>query len=98
MTAAGKHLSGTDLDFYALASVPEEGHADPSGLPMTVKVLLEGLLRLSEAGTTHQGGVRALAAWPEPPPPKAAPPFPPARPFTQDVTSVPAVRPGVDGQ
>ncbi len=91
MTAAGKHLSGTDLDFYALASVPEEGHADPSGLPMTVKVLLEGLLRLSEAGTTNEESVRALAAWPEPPPTDAELPFLPARVLMQDFTGVPAV-------
>ena len=40
MTAARKQLPSTDLDFYALASLPKEGHSDPSGLPMTVKVLL----------------------------------------------------------
>ncbi len=91
MTAARKHLSGTDLDFYALASVPQEGHADPSGLPMTVKVLLEGLLRLSEAGTTNEESVRALAAWPAPPPTDAELPFLPARVLMQDFTGVPAV-------
>src|SRR5260370_2365687 len=75
MTAARKQLSGTDLDFYALASLPKESHADPSGLPMTVKVLLEGLLRLSEAGTTNEESVRALADWPAPPPTGAELPF-----------------------
>jgi aconitate hydratase len=91
MTAARKQLSGTDLDFYALASLPKESHADPSGLPMTVKVLLEGLLRLSEAGTTNEESVRALAAWPEPPPTGAELPFLPARVLMQDFTGVPAV-------
>src|SRR6266849_3854928 len=91
MTAARKHLSGTDLDFYALASVPQEGHADPSGLPMTVKVLLEGLRRLSEAGTTNEESVRALASWPAPPPTDSELPFLPARVLMQDFTGVPAV-------
>src|SRR6266481_1032925 len=91
MTAARKQLSGTDLDFYALASLPKESHADPSGLPMTVKVLLEGLLRLSEAGTTNEESVRALAAWPAPPPTGAELPFLPARVLMQDFTGVPAV-------
>src|SRR5712691_9129494 len=91
MTAARKHLSGTDLDFYALASLPQEGHADPSGLPMTVKVLLEGLLRLSEAGTTAQANVPALVAWPAPRSRDAELPFLPARVLMQDFTGVPAV-------
>src|SRR5712664_2744901 len=91
MTAARKQLSGTDLDFYALASLPKESHADPSGLPMTVKVLLEGLLRLSEAGTTNEESVRTLAAWPAPPPTGAELPFLPARVLMQDFTGVPAV-------
>ncbi len=91
MTAARKQLSGTDLDFYALASLPKESHADPSGLPMTVKVLLEGLLRLSEAGTTNEESVRSLAAWPAPPPTGAELPFLPARVLMQDFTGVPAV-------
>jgi aconitate hydratase len=91
MTAARKPLSGTDLDFYALASLPKEGRADPSGLPMTVKVLLEGLVRLSEAGTTNEESVRALAAWPAPPPAGAELPFLPARVLMQDFTGVPAV-------
>ncbi len=91
MTAARKQLPGTELDFYALGSLPKESHADPSGLPMTVKVLLEGLLRLSEAGTTNEESVRALAAWPAPPPAGAELPFLPARVLMQDFTGVPAV-------
>src|SRR5260370_30739385 len=88
MTSARKQLSGTDLDYYPLAALP-----DASGLPMTVKVLLEGLLRLSEAGTTNEQSVRALAAWPAPPPHDAELPFLPPRVLMQDFTGVPA---GVD--
>ena len=58
---------------------------------MTVKVLLEGLLRLSEAGTTDEENVRSLAAWPKPPPHDAELPFLPARVLMQDFTGVPAV-------
>ena len=58
---------------------------------MTVKVLLEGLLRLSEAGTTSEESVRALAAWPAPPSKDAELPFLPARVLMQDFTGVPAV-------
>src|SRR5712691_9007088 len=86
MTADRSRLSGTDLDFYSLASLPET-----SGLPMTVKVLLEGMLRLSEVGTTNEKSVRALAAWPAKPPSDSELPFLPARVLMQDFTGVPAV-------
>jgi len=85
MTSARKQLAGTELDYYPLAALP-----DASGLPMTVKVLLEGLLRLTEAGTSNEQSVRALAAWPAPPG-DAELPFLPARVLMQDFTGVPAV-------
>ena len=90
MTASAR-LTGTDLDFYPLSALHGQGGPDPSGLPMTVKVLLEGLLRLSDAGTTKEENARALAAWPAPPPKDAELPFLPARVLMQDFTGVPAV-------
>src|ERR1700694_5918808 len=89
--ASHSRLSGTDLDFYPLSSLPKAGALDPSGLPMTVKVLLEGLLRLAEAGTTRDENVASLAAWPGPPAKDAELPFLPARVLMQDFTGVPAV-------
>ena len=65
MIASRIRLTGTDLDFYPLATLAKAGLPDPSGLPKTIKVLLEGLLRLSEAGTTDEANVRSLAAWPK---------------------------------
>jgi len=62
--ASRSRLAGTDLEFYPLRALPKAGAPDPSGLPMTVKVLLEGLLRLAEAGTTREENVASLAAWP----------------------------------
>ena len=58
---------------------------------MTVKVLLEGLVRMSAAGRTDEKNVAALAAWPAPPPHDAELPFLPARVLMQDFTGVPAV-------
>src|SRR6202051_821763 len=89
--AGRSKLAGTELDFYPLASLPKDGVPDPSGLPMTVKVLLEGLVRLAEAGTTAEENVKALAAWPAAPPDHAELPFLPARVLMQDFTGVPAV-------
>src|SRR6266704_39369 len=77
-------LKGTALDFYPLRDLGES-------LPMTVKVLLEGLIRLAESGVTDEANVGALASWPKAPPKDAELPFLPARVLMQDFTGVPAV-------
>jgi aconitate hydratase A / 2-methylisocitrate dehydratase len=76
-------LKGTELEFYPVADLGQ-------GLPMTVKVLLEGLIRLAEAGTTDEKNIAELARWPAPAP-DAELPFLPARVLMQDFTGVPAV-------
>src|SRR5882762_10509090 len=84
-------LGGTDLEFYPLNDLARAGIEDPSGLPMTVKVLLEGLVRLAEAGVTEESNVGVLAHWPAVAPATAELPFLPARVLMQDFTGVPAV-------
>src|SRR5713226_5860586 len=91
MIVAHSKLAGTDLEYYPLAALPKNGHADPSGFPMTIKILLEGLLRMSEAGISDETNVSALAAWPASPQRDAELPFLPARVLMQDFTGVPAV-------
>jgi aconitate hydratase len=81
--AERKKLSGTDLEFYPLHGLGEN-------LPMTVKVLLESLIRLAEQGITEEQNVAALARWPAPAPDSELP-FLPARVLMQDFTGVPAV-------
>src|SRR2546428_6608406 len=84
-------LGGTDLEFYPLNDLAQAGIEDPSGLPMTVKVLLEGLVRLAEAGVTEESNIGVLAHWPALPTANAELPFLPARVLMQDFTGVPAV-------
>ena len=91
MIAARSRLSKTDLDYYDLAKLSQAGLGDPSRLPMTIKILLEGLLREAEAGRASEISVRALTRWPEPPPADAELPFLPSRILLQDFTGVPAV-------
>src|SRR5207253_11109028 len=62
----------------------------PSGLPMTVQVLREGLIRLAEAGITEEASIGALAKWHDQTPGSELP-FLPARVLMQDFTGVPAV-------
>ncbi len=79
-------LNGTDLDFYPLGQAGDVSH-----LPMTVKVLLEGLIRLVESGATDEKNVEALTRWPAPAVAGTELPFLPARVLMQDFTGVPAV-------
>ena len=55
MIVASTRLTGTDLDFHPLAELPKSGLPDPSGLPKTVMVLLEGLLRTCIQGKKTMG-------------------------------------------
>ena len=65
--------------------------ADLARLPMTVKVLLEGLLRGAAAGRVSETSLAALARWPAEAPEDAELPYTPARVLLQDFTGVPAV-------
>src|SRR5438270_6969004 len=90
-TPARARLHGTDLEYYPLRWVTEAGFGDPTHLPMTVKVLLEGLLRQLESGSVEELSVRALASWPKPASEAAELPYVPTRVLLQDFTGVPAV-------
>jgi aconitate hydratase len=87
-------------DYYRLATLADSRPARPAldldRLPVTIKILLENLLRHAGGGIVHEGDVAALAGWR--PGAAAAPgaaeveiPFMPARVIMQDFTGVPAV-------
>jgi aconitate hydratase A / 2-methylisocitrate dehydratase len=86
-------LGGVDgVDVYRLDRLASSGVGDPSRLPVTVKILLENLLR--HAGDRHvaDSDVEALVHWTG----RAGGddrerPFTPARVLLQDFTGVPAV-------
>jgi len=80
-TYRSEPLAGTALIHYPLSQLGETAK-----LPITVKILLEGMIR---AGAGDRD-VQALAKYPAPPPDGAAVPFRPARILLQDYTGVPA--------
>jgi len=84
-------LEGTDLSYYRLEAARDAGASNMSRLPMTIRVLLEGLLRDNAQGGAGDASALALANWPDPPPPTAEIPYKPARVLLQDFTGVPAV-------
>jgi aconitate hydratase len=76
------------IDRWSLPWLAEAGIAEVSGLPHTVKILLENLLRRAGGRDVSDDDVRALARWPEP---AADIAFMPGRVLMQDFTGVPAV-------
>jgi aconitate hydratase len=91
MISARQRLASTAHDFYPLNRLAEAGFGDPARLPITVKILLEGLLRQADAGRVSETSLRALTRWPERPPAGAEVPYLPSRVLLQDFTGVPAV-------
>src|SRR5713226_3663158 len=91
MISVRDRLPSTKVDYYPLTRLAETGFGDPARLPVTVKILLEGLLRLADAGGVSETSLRALTRWPERPPAGAEVPYLPSRVLLQDFTGVPAV-------
>src|ERR1700716_2529643 len=91
MVSLRDKLPSTKLDYYPLTRLPDLGLGDPTRLPMTIKILLEGLLRQAETGSVTESSLRAMTRWPEPAATDAELPFLPARILLQDFTGVPAV-------
>jgi aconitate hydratase len=80
------------LTYHRLAALDERGLGAVSRLPMTVKVLLENLLRNAAGRSGGEEGVAALAGWDGKAPARDTErPFIPARVLLQDFTGVPAV-------
>src|SRR2546429_8683458 len=90
MISARERLASTNLDYYPLLRLADAGIGDPGRWPVTVKILLEGLLRGVERGQVSDVSLRALARWPEAPPAGAEVPYLPSRILLQDFTGVPA--------
>ena len=91
MISARQRLASTAVDYYPLNRLAAAGFGDPARLPITIKILLEGLLRQADGGRVSETSLRALSRWPERPPADAEVPYLPARVLLQDFTGVPAV-------
>src|SRR5438270_8486 len=91
MISARERLASSTVDYYPLSRLAAAGMGDPNRLPMTIKILLEGLLRQAEAGEVSDASLRALTRWPEAAPDDTELPYLPSRILLQDFTGVPAV-------
>ncbi len=84
-TAAGP------VAYYRLATLADQGLADLSRLPFTVKIFLENLLRLCGGPHATEQDVTSLAHWNPAAPADHTFAFLPARVILQDFTGVPVV-------
>ena len=75
-------------DFYRLEAIPG---VDLDRAPVTLKILLENVLRHAGGGIVRPEDVATLAAWRPGHPAEAEVPFMPARVILQDFTGVPAI-------
>ena len=90
-SAASKlDTSGGEIRYFDLSVLQDEG-ANLELIPMTVKVLLENLLRSAGTKFATEEDVRALAMWGQKPLDEREFAFSPGRVILQDFTGVPAV-------
>ena len=76
-------------DLYRLDALADR--IDLASAPVTVKILLENLLRHAGGGVVTEADVTTLAAWRAGRPVEAEIPFMPSRVVLQDFTGVPAI-------
>ena len=81
---------GGTVHYHRLAKLEQDGVGNVSGLPFSLKVLLEALLRHGDGRVVQKEDVQALAAW-KPGNAQREIAFKPARVLLQDFTGVPSV-------
>src|SRR6056297_2075452 len=83
-----------DKRTYTCFSLPKLGDAlgmELAGLPVSIRILIENLLRNEEGKYVTQAHIESLSRWKPEPEVKGEVPFMPARVLMQDFTGVPAV-------
>jgi aconitate hydratase len=85
-----KKLTGFDVSYYSLPELEKQGGYDFSRMPVSVKVLLESLLRMQGHPAYTPQHLAQLARW-SPESEQTELPFMPARVLLQDFTGVPCV-------
>jgi aconitate hydratase len=91
-TRSALAVGSSSLTYYRLAGLADRGVGDLARLPVTVKIILENVLRHCDGTNATEDDVLALARW-QPAAAGEPRPFPfwPARVLLQDFTGVPTV-------
>jgi aconitate hydratase len=83
--------AGREFHFYDLRKLEKAGVGHVSGLPYSLKILLENLLRQEDGISVTAKDIETLAGWDPANPPRREIAFTPARVLLQDFTGVPAL-------
>ncbi|MDD2762549.1 MAG: aconitate hydratase [Opitutaceae bacterium] len=83
------HVAGGEKSFYSLPALEEAGLGNVRRLPVSLRLVLESLLRNCDGRRVAEPAVRALAAWRPTAPRTGEIPFVVARIVLQDFTGVP---------
>ncbi len=84
-------VGGRQYRYYSLPAAREAGIGDVDRLPVSLKILLENLLRFEDGSTVTRADIEALGNWASAPPADQEIAYRPARVLMQDFTGVPAV-------
>ena len=84
-------VDGDEYEYYSIEAAQKAGLGDVSRLPMSLKVLLENLLRYEDGRTVTVDDVMAMGQWLKDKQSKREIAYRPARVLMQDFTGVPAV-------
>jgi aconitate hydratase len=79
------------LEYYSLARLAAQTGTDIGRMPISIRILLESVLRQLNGFDVREEDVRALCAWSTPASRAREFPFKPARVIMQDFTGVPAI-------
>jgi aconitate hydratase len=84
-------VGNREYDYFSLTDAQARGLGAVDKLPVSLKVLLENLLRFEDNITVSEADIRCLANWATNPPDDQEIAYRPARVLMQDFTGVPAV-------
>ena len=84
-------VGGKDYSFFSLKSLEKSSPQSLSRLPISLKILLENLLRQEDGRAVHKEDIEALLRWDAKATPDREIAFMPARVLLQDFTGVPCV-------
>ena len=85
------HAGGREYTYFSLPNAAQGGAGDVARLPMSLKILLENLLRFEDGSTVRKEDIETLANWAEQQPAAKEIAYRPARVLMQDFTGVPGV-------
>lgn len=82
---------GRKINYYSVQSLEKSGLGSISRLPLSLRILLESMLRNCDGKSISEDDIRSLAAWDPREPADREVPFKVARVLMQDFTGVPAL-------